>query len=219
MTRRSKTLSWKEIDMFRALPIVLFETVKPWGPPGSREPRTRARCDHATVIRQAREIARCPYPSNSPAHRPCGWSAWGVPCGSQKSTCGECSQRHRHLDRVDVLAGITAALSVSSTPARCGGVGSAKVRRAPQNGHWCRRRRRGRSGGGLAEHRCAGLPADERSLPSMDKYDIWLGRETHDTATHRHRAGRDRGDRAGLPHAARADDPRQVRRDCCHGRA
>jgi hypothetical protein len=30
----------------------------------------------------------------------------------------------------------------------------------------------------LAEHRSAGVPADERPLPSVDKYDILLGRET-----------------------------------------
>ena len=30
----------------------------------------------------------------------------------------------------------------------------------------------------LAEHRWAAVPADERPLPSVDKYDILLGRET-----------------------------------------
>jgi hypothetical protein len=30
----------------------------------------------------------------------------------------------------------------------------------------------------LAEHRSAAVPADERPLPSADKYDILLGRET-----------------------------------------
>jgi hypothetical protein len=77
-----------------------------------------------------------------------------------------------------VLAGIAAALSVGSTSPdvvalearkaaeRCGaalGLGSADA-------------------GGrvvmLAEHRSAAVPADERPLPSVDKYDILLGRET-----------------------------------------
>jgi hypothetical protein len=30
----------------------------------------------------------------------------------------------------------------------------------------------------LAEHRGAGVPTDERPLPSVDKYDTLLGRET-----------------------------------------
>jgi hypothetical protein len=30
----------------------------------------------------------------------------------------------------------------------------------------------------LAEHRSAGVPADTRPLPSVDHYDILLGRET-----------------------------------------
>ena len=85
---------------------------------------------------------------------------------------------HRHLDRADVLAGIAAALSVGSTSPdvvalearkaaeRCGaalGLGSAD-----EGGRVVM----------LAEHRSAAVPADERPLPSVDKYDILLGRET-----------------------------------------
>jgi transposase len=85
---------------------------------------------------------------------------------------------HRHLDRADVLAGIAAALSVGSTSPdvvalearkaaeRCGaalGLGSAD-----EGGRVVM----------LAEHRSAAVPADERPLPSVHKYDILLGRET-----------------------------------------
>jgi transposase len=86
---------------------------------------------------------------------------------------------HRHLDRADVLAGIGAALSVGSTSAD---VVALEARKAAD--------RRGAAAGGhddahrggrvvvLAEHRSADVPADTRPLPSVDKYDTLLGRET-----------------------------------------
>jgi transposase len=85
---------------------------------------------------------------------------------------------HRHLDRADVLAGISAALSVGSTSAD---VVALEARKAAD--------RRGAAAGPhdahpggrvvvLAEHRTAAVPADERPLPSVDKYDMLLGRET-----------------------------------------
>ena len=85
---------------------------------------------------------------------------------------------HRHLDRADVLAGITAALSVGSTSPD---VVALEARKAAE--------RRGAAAGPddaetggrvvvLAEHRSAAVPADERPLPSVDKYDILLGRES-----------------------------------------
>ena len=84
---------------------------------------------------------------------------------------------HRHLDRADVLAGITAALSVRSTSPD---VVALEARKAAE--------RRGAEApegadeGGrvviLAEHRSAAVPADARPLPSVDKYDILLGRES-----------------------------------------
>ncbi|MGH3967111.1 MAG: IS21 family transposase, partial [Mycobacterium sp.] len=77
----------------------------------------------------------------------------------------------------DVLAGITAALSVGSTSPD---VVALEARKATE--------RRGAAGpsnaekGGrlvvLAEHRSATVPTDQRSLPSVDKYDVLLGRET-----------------------------------------
>ncbi|HXA12060.1 MAG TPA: IS21 family transposase, partial [Mycobacterium sp.] len=85
---------------------------------------------------------------------------------------------HRNLDRVDVHAGIMAALSVGSTSPD---VVALEARKAAE--------RRGTAAGPdgaddggrvviLAEHRSAAVPADERPLPSVDKYDILLGRET-----------------------------------------
>jgi transposase len=85
---------------------------------------------------------------------------------------------HRHLDRVDVLAGITAALSVGSTSPD---VVALEARKAAE--------RRGTTTGPddanpggrvviLAEHRLAAVPADTRPLPSVDHYDTLLGRET-----------------------------------------
>lgn len=83
---------------------------------------------------------------------------------------------HRHLDRADVLAGITAALSVGSTSAD---VVALEARKAAE------RRGTATGGGGeggrvvvLAEHRSATVLTDQRPLPSVDKYDILLGRET-----------------------------------------
>ena len=85
---------------------------------------------------------------------------------------------HRHLDRVDMLAGISAALSVASTSPD---VVALEARKAAE--------RRGVAAGPddddrggrvviLAEHRSAAVPADERPLPSVDQYDSLLGQET-----------------------------------------
>ena len=85
---------------------------------------------------------------------------------------------HRHLDRTDVLAGITGALAVGSTSPD---VVALEARKSAD------RRGAVRGSGSadedgrvviLAEHRLAAVPADERPLPSVDKYDILLGRET-----------------------------------------
>ena len=85
---------------------------------------------------------------------------------------------HRHLDRADVLAGISAALSVGSTSPD---VVALEARKAAE--------RRGAADSAqagipdsrvviLAEHRPAGQLADARPLPSVDKYDTLLRRET-----------------------------------------
>jgi hypothetical protein len=77
-----------------------------------------------------------------------------------------------------VLAGITAALAVGSTSAD---VVALEARKATE--------RRGAAVGSdearrdgrvviLAEHRSASVPADQRPLPSVDKYDILLRQET-----------------------------------------
>ena len=85
---------------------------------------------------------------------------------------------HRHLDRVDVLAGISAALSVASTSPD---VVALEARKAAE--------RRGVIAGPdaddrggrvviLAEHRSAAVPADKRPLPSVKQYDSLLGQQT-----------------------------------------
>jgi hypothetical protein len=86
---------------------------------------------------------------------------------------------HRHLDRVDVLAGINAALSVGSTNPDVVALEARKAadrRGVPPGGEDAT------TGGGrvvvLAEHRQAGVPGDERPLPSVAKYDTLLRRET-----------------------------------------
>jgi transposase len=87
---------------------------------------------------------------------------------------------HRHLDRVDVLAGITAALSVGSTSPDVVALEARKA--AERRGAAADEANDAVDRGGrvvvLAEHRSAIVPADERPLPSVDKYDVLLGRET-----------------------------------------
>jgi hypothetical protein len=85
---------------------------------------------------------------------------------------------HRHLERIDVLAGITAALSVGSTSSDVVALEARKVAEHrgaatdPDNAN------RGGRVVVLAEHRSAAVPADERPLPSVEQYDVLLGRET-----------------------------------------
>jgi hypothetical protein len=83
---------------------------------------------------------------------------------------------HRHLEPADVLAGITAALSVGSVRAD---VVAVEARKAAQ--------RRGiqpppieatqrQQVISLTERRLAELPGDDRPLPSVDTYDDLLGK-------------------------------------------
>jgi transposase len=86
---------------------------------------------------------------------------------------------HRHLDRADVLAGISATLSVGSTNPD---VVALEARKAAE--------RRGATDNAqariqdsrvvmLAERRSsAAVPADERPLPTVEQYDSLLGRES-----------------------------------------
>lgn len=86
---------------------------------------------------------------------------------------------HRYLDRVDLLAGIIAALSVGSTSPDVVALQARKA--AEQRGAAPSADGVGRGGDGvaaLAEHRPAAAPAGERPVPSMDKYDTLLHRET-----------------------------------------
>jgi hypothetical protein len=79
---------------------------------------------------------------------------------------------HRHLEHADVLAGISAALSVGSVSAD---VVAVEARKAQQRGNALievsPRRQQVIS---LTERRLAGLPGDDRPLPSVDAYDELL---------------------------------------------
>jgi hypothetical protein len=86
---------------------------------------------------------------------------------------------HRHLQRADVLAGISAALSVGSTSPDVVALEARKA--ADRRGAAATGPDQAHPGGRvvvLAEHRTAAMPADERALPSVEKYDTLLGRET-----------------------------------------
>jgi len=86
---------------------------------------------------------------------------------------------HRHLDRDDVLAGISAALSVGSTSAdvvavearkAAGQRGSAPSAASPPGG--------APRVVSFTERRLAALPGGDRPLPSVAAYDQLLGRES-----------------------------------------
>jgi transposase len=86
---------------------------------------------------------------------------------------------HRHLDHADVLAGITAALSVGSASADVVAVEARKAAAqnssAPSAGTVSSRRDEVVS---LTGRRLAALPGDDRPLPSVGSYDQLLGRES-----------------------------------------
>jgi hypothetical protein len=86
---------------------------------------------------------------------------------------------HRHLDHADVLAGITAALTLDSTSPD---VVAVEARKAAQqrgvellSGSVALARPRVVS---LTQRRLAELPVDQRPLPSVEHYDQLLTRES-----------------------------------------
>jgi hypothetical protein len=86
---------------------------------------------------------------------------------------------HRHLGRADVLAGVTAALSVGSVNADVVAVEARKVaeRRGGQAQDLVTPRRAERVVS-LTERRLPALPGDDRPLPTVDGYDQLLRRES-----------------------------------------
>jgi transposase len=87
---------------------------------------------------------------------------------------------HRHLDRADVVAGISAALSVGSTNVD---VVALEARKAIERRSGVHGRQNGSSDGAevviLVEHRSAPLVlAGERPVPSVAEYDTLLGLQT-----------------------------------------
>ena len=128
----------------------------------------------ATALAQARAAKKFT------AEHEAFWAAARKAHGDAKGTRAlvEVLPLHRHRDGADVLAGITAALSVGSTNPDVVALETrkaAEIRGAVLDSD-------GADEGGrvviLAEHRSAAVPADERPLPAVDKYDILLGRET-----------------------------------------
>lgn len=86
---------------------------------------------------------------------------------------------HRHLDRADVLAGTSAALSVGSTNPD---VVALQTRKAAEGRGLAQAVHEGTTRDAsvliAAEHRWAPVPGDGRPLPSVDKYDTLLRRQT-----------------------------------------
>ena len=84
---------------------------------------------------------------------------------------------HRHLEHTDVLAGITAALSVGSVSADVVAVEARKAAQQrgiqPPPAEATPRRQQVIS---LTARRLAELPDDDRPLPSVDVYDDLLGK-------------------------------------------
>jgi hypothetical protein len=101
--------------------------------------------------------------------------AFGDPAGTRALI--EVLLLHRHLEHVDVLAGITAALSVGSVSAEVVAVQARKAaqRRGvhPAPIEAASRRQQMLS---LTERRLVDLPADDRPLPSVEVYDDLLGK-------------------------------------------
>ncbi|MGB0438427.1 MAG: IS21 family transposase, partial [Mycobacterium sp.] len=86
---------------------------------------------------------------------------------------------HRHLDRVDVVAGISAALSVGSTNAD---VVALEARKAAEHRAGAHAGRNGSGDGAevlvLAQHRPGVAILDERPLPSVAQYDTLLNAQS-----------------------------------------
>jgi transposase len=127
----------------------------------------------ATALAQARASGAFTLPHDS------FWAAARKAFGDTAGTRAliEVLLLHRHLEHVDVLAGITAALSVGSVSADVVAVQARKAaqRRGvhPAPIEAASRRQQVVS---LTERRLVDLPADDRPLPSVHVYDDLLGK-------------------------------------------
>jgi hypothetical protein len=125
----------------------------------------------ATALAQAR--ASGAFTGEHEAFWATARKAHGDPAGTRALI--EVLLLHRHLDRADVLAGITAALSVGSTNADVVAVEARKAAQqrgapaAPETTMPPRERVVS-----LTERRLAPLPGEERPLPSVEPYDQLL---------------------------------------------
>ena len=110
------------------------------------------------------------------------WAAARKALGDSKGTRAliEILLLHRHLDDLDVIAGITAALSVGSVNPDVVAVEARK--NATQRGITVAPAATATPAGqrvvSLTERRLADLPTDARPLPSVDAYDDLLGKAT-----------------------------------------
>ena len=110
---------------------------------------------------------------------------WATACKTHGDAAGtralvEVLLLHRHLDRADVVAGLSAALSVGSTNVD---VVALEARKAAERRGGAHGRQNGPSDGAevvvLAEHRSVPpIVVDERPLPSVAQYDALLGLHT-----------------------------------------
>ena len=127
----------------------------------------------ATALAQARAAGA--FTSEHDAFWAAARKALGDTAGTR--TLIEVLLLHRHLEHADVLAGITAALTVGSVSADVVAVEARKAaqRRGvqPPPVEATPRRQQVVS---LTERRLVELPGDDRPLPSVDVYDDLLGK-------------------------------------------
>ncbi len=82
---------------------------------------------------------------------------------------------HRHMDRVDVLAGVAAALAIGSSNADVVALEARKAAEQRDNACSALPVSPPQRVVSLTERRLAALPADDRPLPSVEAYDQLLG--------------------------------------------
>jgi len=124
----------------------------------------------ATALVQARAIGV--YTAEHEAFWAAARRQLGDPAGTRALI--EVLLLHRHLERTEVLAGISAALSVGSTSADVVAVEARKHAQQPTTTPQPEEPPRAERVVSLTRRRLAGLPGDDRPLPSVTRYDQLL---------------------------------------------
>jgi len=124
----------------------------------------------ATALAQARETGV--FTAEHEAFWAAARRRLGDPAGTRALI--EVLLLHRHLQRADVLTGITAALSVGSTSADVVAVEARKHAQQPTTTREPGEPPRAERVVSLTRRRLAGLPGDDRPLPSVARYDQLL---------------------------------------------